>query len=56
MVIRSRRMNWVGHVARVCVCVGGGRRNTCDFLLKKSDREIPFGRAEFRPEDNIKVN
>jgi len=50
-VIKSRRMSWVGHVARM-----GERRNLYRVLVVKPERKRPFGRPRCRWEDNIKMD
>jgi len=48
-VIRSRRMRWAGHVARM-----GERRGVCRFLVEKPGGKKPLGRPRRRWEDNVK--
>ena len=48
-VINSRRMRWVGHVARM-----EERRGVCGVLVGKPDGKRPLGRPRLRWEDNIK--
>ena len=48
-VINSRRMRWVGHVARM-----GERRGVYWVLMGKPEGKRPFGRPRLRWEDNIK--
>ena len=50
-VIKSRRMRWVGHVARV-----GERRGIYGVLVGKPERKRPLGRPRRRWEDNIKMD
>jgi hypothetical protein len=50
-VIKSRRMKWAGHVARI-----GERRGVYRGLVGKPEGKIPFGRPRRRWEDNIKMN
>jgi hypothetical protein len=50
-VIKSRRMRWVGHVARV-----GEGRGVYRVLVGKSERKRPLGRPRYRWEDNIKAD
>jgi len=50
-VIKSRRMRWVGHVARM-----GVRRGVYRVLVGKAEGKSPLGRPRFRWEDNIKMN
>jgi hypothetical protein len=46
-VIKSRRMRWAGHVARM------GRR---EILVGKPDRKRPLGRPRCRWVNNIKID
>jgi hypothetical protein len=48
-VIKSRRMRWAGHVARM-----GDRRGIYGGLVVKSESKRPFGRPTRRWENNIK--
>ena len=50
-VIKSRRMRWAGHVARV-----GNRRGVYRVLVGKPEEKGPFGRPRRRWEDNIKIS
>ena len=50
-VIKSRRMRWTGHVARV-----RKRRGIYRVLVGKPKGKRPLGRHRHRWEDNIKVN
>ena len=50
-VIKSRRMRWVGHVAR-----RGERRCACRVLVGKPEGKRPLGRPRRRWEDNISVD
>jgi hypothetical protein len=50
-VINSRKMGWVGHVARV---VEG--RGVYRFLVWKPEGKRPLGRPRCRWEDNIKMD
>jgi hypothetical protein len=50
-MIKSRRMRWVGHVARV-----GQRRRVYRVLVGKTEGKRPLGRPRRRWEDNIKVD
>jgi hypothetical protein len=50
-VIKSRRMRWVGHVARV-----GERKGVFRVLVGKGRGKRPLGRDRHRWEDNIKMN
>ena len=47
-VIKSRRMRWVGHVARM-------RRGVYRGLVGKPEGKRPFGRHRRRLEDNISM-
>jgi len=47
-VIKSRRMRWAGHVARV-----GEEREVCRVLLGKAEGRRPLGRPRRRWVDNI---
>jgi hypothetical protein len=48
-VIKSRRMSWVEHVARM-----GERRGVYRFLVGKPDGKRPLGRPRRRWQDNTK--
>jgi hypothetical protein len=50
-VIKSRRMRWAGHVARM-----GEKRNACRILVGKSDGKGPLARPRRRWVDNIKMD
>jgi len=50
-VIKSRRMRWEGHVARM-----GERRGVYRILMGKSERNRPLERLRRRWEDNIKLD
>jgi hypothetical protein len=50
-VIKSRRMKWAGHVARM-----GERRGVYRVLLGKPECTRPLGRPRHRWKDNIKMN
>jgi hypothetical protein len=47
---KSRRMRWVGHVARM-----GERRNVYRLLVGKPEGKRPLGRPRRRWIDNIKI-
>ena len=49
-VIKSKRMRWAGHVARV-----GERKGVYRVLVGKPEGKRPLGRPRHRWEDNIKV-
>jgi hypothetical protein len=49
-VIKSRRMRWVGHVARM-----GERRGVYRVLVGRPEGKRPLGRPRRRWEDNIKI-
>jgi hypothetical protein len=50
-MIKSRRMRWAGHVARM-----GDRRNGYRILVGKPEGRIPLGRSRCRWVDNIKMD
>ena len=50
-VIKSRRMRWAGHVARM-----GEERGVYRVLLGKSDGKRPLGRPRRRWVDNIRMD
>ena len=50
-VIKSRRMRWAGHVARM-----GERRGVYRVLVWKPEGKRPMGRPRCRWEDNIKMD
>jgi hypothetical protein len=50
-VIKSIKMRWAGHVARM-----GEKRVAYRVLLGRPDRKRPLGRPRRRWEDNIKMN
>jgi hypothetical protein len=50
-VVKSRRMRWAGHVARM-----GENRDVHRVLVGKPEGKRPLGRPRRRWEDNIKVN
>jgi len=50
-VIKSRRMRWAGHVARI-----GERRGVYRDLVGKPDGKSPLRRTRRRWEDNIKMD
>ncbi|KAJ4429711.1 hypothetical protein ANN_21915, partial [Periplaneta americana] len=49
--IKSRRLRWVGHVARM-----GESRNAYRVLVGRTKGKRPFGRPRRRWEDNIKMD
>jgi hypothetical protein len=49
-VIKSRRMRWAGHVARI-----GEGRGVYRVLVRKLEGKRPLGRPRHRWEDNIKM-
>jgi hypothetical protein len=49
-VIKSRRMRWAGHVARM------GERSAYRVLVGKAEGRRPLGRPRHRWEDNIKTD
>ena len=50
-MIKSRRMRWVGHVARM-----GDRRVVYRVLVGKPERRRPLGRTRLRWEDDVKMD
>jgi hypothetical protein len=50
-VIRTRRMRWEGHVARM-----GHRRSAYRILVGRPEGRRPLGRPRHRWEDNIKMD
>ena len=50
-VVKSRRMRWAGHVARV-----GEERGVYRVLVGKPEGKRPLGRPRRRWEDNIKMD
>jgi hypothetical protein len=50
-IIRSRRMRWAGHVARM-----GEKRNMYRLLVGKLEGKRPLGRLRRRWIDNIKMD
>jgi hypothetical protein len=50
-IIKSRRMSWAGHVARV-----GEKRNVYRLLIGKPEGKRPLGRLRRRWMDNIKMD
>jgi hypothetical protein len=50
-VIKSRRLRWVGHVARM-----GERRYAYRILVGKRERRRPLATLKRRWEDNIKID
>jgi hypothetical protein len=49
-VVKSRRMRWAGHVARM-----GEERGVHRLLVGKPEGKRPFGRPRLRWEDNMYV-
>jgi hypothetical protein len=49
-IIKSRRMRWAGHVARM-----GEKRNAYKICLGKPERNRQLGRLRRRCEDNIRM-
>jgi hypothetical protein len=48
-IIKSRRMRWAGHVARI-----GEKRNVYRLLVEEPEGKRPLGRPRRRWIDNIK--
>ena len=51
IVIKSRRMRWAGHVARM-----GEEREAYRVLMGKPERKRPLGRPRRRWVDNIRMD
>jgi hypothetical protein len=51
MAIKSRRMRWAGHVARM-----GERRGVYRALVGNPEGKRPLGKPRHRREDNIKLD
>jgi hypothetical protein len=50
-IIKSRRMRWAGHVARM-----GEKRNACRLLVGKPEGKRPLRRPRHRWVDNIRID
>jgi hypothetical protein len=50
-MIKSRRMRWAGHVARM-----GEKRNVYRLLVGKPEGKRPLGRPSLRRVDNIRLH
>jgi hypothetical protein len=50
-IIKSRRMRWVGHVARMCE-----NGNAYRLLVEKPEGKIPLGRPRRRCVNNIRMD
>jgi hypothetical protein len=50
-IIKSRRMRWAGHVARMVE-----KRNTYRLLMRKLEGNRPLGRPRLRWVDNIRMD
>jgi hypothetical protein len=50
-IIKSRRMRWAGHVARM-----GEKRNAYRLLVRKPEEKRPLGRPRRRWVDNIRMD
>jgi hypothetical protein len=50
-IIKSRRMRWAGHVARM-----GEKRNACRILVGNPERKRTLGRPRRKWEDNIRMD
>jgi hypothetical protein len=48
-MIKSRRLRWAGHVARM-----GEKRNACKILVREPEGKRPLGRPRRKWVDNIK--
>jgi hypothetical protein len=51
-IIKSRRMIWAGHVARI----RGEKRKAYKILVRKPEGKRPLGRPGSRWEDNIRIH
>jgi hypothetical protein len=51
IIIKSRRIRWAGHVARV-----GEKRNTYSSLVGMPEGKRPLGRPRWRWVDNIRMD
>jgi hypothetical protein len=51
IIIKSKRIRWAGHVARM-----GEKRNVYKLLVGKPDGKRPLGRPRRRWKDNITVD
>jgi hypothetical protein len=50
-MIKSMRMRWSGHVARM-----GEKKNACRILVGKPEEKRPLGRSRRRWVDNINID
>jgi hypothetical protein len=50
-IIKSRRMRWAGHIARM-----GVKRNACRILVRNPQGKRRLGRPRHRWVNNIKVD
>jgi hypothetical protein len=50
-MIKSRRVRWTGHIARM-----GEKRNAYRILVRKPEGKRPLGRLRRRWVDNIKID
>jgi hypothetical protein len=50
-VIKSRRIKWAVHIARM-----GEPRNSCNIFVGKHERKTPLRRPRHRCEDNIRMD
>jgi hypothetical protein len=50
IIIKSRRMRWAGHVARM------GETNAYRILVEEPEGKRPLGRPRCRREDNIRMD
>jgi hypothetical protein len=51
LVIKSRRMRWAGHVARI-----GDGKGACRILVGRSDGKRPLEMPRCRREDDVKID
>jgi hypothetical protein len=50
-IIKSRRVRWAGHVARMVE-----KRNACRILVGKPEMKRPLGKPRHRRVDNIRID
>jgi hypothetical protein len=50
-MIKSRRIRWAGHLARM-----REKRNACRILVGKQEGKTPLGRPRRRWVDNVKID
>jgi hypothetical protein len=50
-MIKSRRIRWAGHIARI-----GKKRNVCRILVGKPEGKTPLGRPRRKWVNNVKLD